>query len=412
MPFYEYEHIPGIDWLGKNTHSELSVKQVGSVAAQLGKKRVITETFGCCGWDVGIQDLRRIAGFQYVNGVNMMCHHLIPYSERGSRKYDYPAHYSRVNPWVKEEFKTFNDYYTRLGHLLGEGEQKVNVAMLHPIRSAYFEYQREKMEDGFGIANLDEQLLKACKTPASHGIEYHFLDETLLEKYGFVNGMQIGCGQCTYDYLVLPPMLTMDRTTEKLLRTYVENGGRVLLLGNKPTFREAEEYAYTYLESNVTLEEICDAQPYQVKNFETEIYSTYRRFEGKEFLYVMNSSAENTYTQSFGGGAAVSFVKVDLSKDISEASLSKGERIPLTVTLKPGEDELLCFDGEKAPEKKEKDLYEMRFENAEISVKENFLPLDSICSSTDGISYSKPWPCAALSDWGIHVDESHQAEEY
>ena len=58
MPFYEYEHIPGIDWLGKNTHSELSVKQVGSVAAQLGKKRVITETFGCCGWDVGIQDLR------------------------------------------------------------------------------------------------------------------------------------------------------------------------------------------------------------------------------------------------------------------------------------------------------------------------------------------------------------------
>ena len=396
MPFYEYEHIPGIDWLGKKTSSELAVKQVGSVAAQLGKKQVLTETFGCCGWDVSIQDLRRIAGFQYVNGVNMMCHHLVPYSERGSRKYDYPAHYSKVNPWVREEYQTFNDYYTRLGHLLGEGKQKVNVAMLHPIRSAYFAYQREKMEEGFGVAELDEQLLKACKTLASHGIEYHFLDETLLEKYGFVTGAQMGCGQCRYDYLVLPSILTMDRTTEKLLRSYVANGGRVLLLGEKPTFLEAEEYAYIYLESNVTLEEICADQPYQVKKFDTEIYSTYRRFEGKEYLYVTNSSADNTYTQSFENGAAASFVKVDLSKNISEAGLSKGERIPLTVTLKPGEDALLCFDGEKAPEKMERDLYEMRFENAEISVKENFLPLDTICYSTDGVSYSEPWPCAAL----------------
>ena len=397
MPFYEYEHIPGIDWLGKDTCSELAVRQVGSVAAQLGKKRVITETFGCCGWDVSIQDLRRIAGFQYVNGVNMMCHHLVPYSERGSRKYDYPAHYSRVNPWVREEFKTFNDYYTRLGHLLGEGESHVNVAMLHPIRSVYFDYKREKQEEGFGVADLDHQLLKACKTLASHGIEYHFLDETLLEKYGFVNGTQIGCGQCAYDYLVLPSIVTMDKTTEELLRTFVENGGRVLLLGEKPTFLEAEEYAYTYLESNVTLEEICAAQPYQVKHFETEIYSTYRRFEGKEFLYVMNSSVENTYTQSFAcGEAAASFVKVDLLEDATGACLSGGKKIPLTITLKPGEDALLCFDGEEVPEKKDQPSYTLRFENAGVSVKENYLPVDSIRYSLDGGFYSKPWPCAAL----------------
>ena len=135
MPFYEYEHIPGIDWLGKWTGSPLAAKQVGSVGAQLGKKQVLTETFGCCGWDVKPSELRRIASYQYVNGVNMMCHHLVPYSERGNRKYDYPAHYSTINPWVKEDFKAFNDYYTELGHFLGEGEQHVNVAMLHPIRS-------------------------------------------------------------------------------------------------------------------------------------------------------------------------------------------------------------------------------------------------------------------------------------
>ena len=52
MPFYEYEHIPGIDWLTRETGNELSPRQLGSAARQLGKKQALTETFGLCGWDV------------------------------------------------------------------------------------------------------------------------------------------------------------------------------------------------------------------------------------------------------------------------------------------------------------------------------------------------------------------------
>lgn len=137
MPFYEYEHIPGIDWLGDDTTNELAARQLGSVARQLDKKLAMSETFGCCGWDISPADLERIAGFQYACGVNLMCHHLVPYSEHGQRKRDYPAHYHPVNPWVKEGFKEFNDYFSRLGHLLAESEEPVNVAMFHPIRSAY-----------------------------------------------------------------------------------------------------------------------------------------------------------------------------------------------------------------------------------------------------------------------------------
>ncbi len=44
MPFYEYEHIPGIDYLGNYIETELSPKQVSSVAAQLGKAQILTET--------------------------------------------------------------------------------------------------------------------------------------------------------------------------------------------------------------------------------------------------------------------------------------------------------------------------------------------------------------------------------
>lgn len=39
MPFYEYEHVPGIDHLGRHVGTDLSTKQIGSVAAQLNKKK-------------------------------------------------------------------------------------------------------------------------------------------------------------------------------------------------------------------------------------------------------------------------------------------------------------------------------------------------------------------------------------
>ena len=375
MPFYEYEHIPGIDWLGRSADNLLSPKQVGSVAAQLGKKQVLTESFACCGWDMSPADLRRITAFQYVNGANMLCHHLLPYSERGCRKYDYPAHYSDVNPWVKEEFKTFNDYFTNIGCMLGEGTQHVNVAVLHPIRSAYFDYKRELEEEGFGIQSLDTALADACGLLSSYGVEYHFLDETLLAKHGFVRETQIGCGECAYDYLILPYVQTMDKTTEALLHQYVEGGGRVLILGDAPSYLEGEEYSYSYLQSNVSLDEIRKAQPYQVQRCEKAIVSTYRTFGDKSFLYAMNSSVEESKTQIY----------------------DFGEGIPsLQITLQPGEDALLQ-PGQKLDEKEVCERkYELQFQDASITVKENYLPIDKISYSKDGEIYSEPWPYAAL----------------
>lgn len=402
MPLYEYEHIPGIDWLGKDTQNELSAKQVSSVAAQLGKKRILTETFGCCGWDVQLTDLQRIAGFQYVNGVNMLCHHLIPYSERGTRKYDYPGHYSNVNPWVKRGFKEFNEYYTKLGYLLGEGQKHVNVAMLHPIRSAYFDYKRNDVD--FGIKELDDALQKSCKFLSSHGIDYHFLDETLLEKYGYVQENRIGCGHCEYHVLVLPKIYTMDASTEKLLQRYVQQGGKILLLDGKPTYVEADTYNYAYLRTNISIEEIMDMQPYRVKDYKTSIYSTYRTLDGNDYLYVTNSSSTQTEKQVFDFGPEIfSLNKINLY-DMSETT------VPLEIVLKPGEDAVFVPSKKRAAVCKEKQYYDLSFKDAIVSVKENYLPVDYISYSFDGKSYSNPWPCMAL--FRKLIKEQYKGEIY
>ena len=223
MPFYEYEHIPGVDWLGREIGNELTPRQVYSAAAQLGKKHVLTETFACAGWDVTPKELKRIAEWQYVNGVNLMCQHLYPYSIRGQRKRDYPAFYSDHNPWTSE-FRRFNDYFTNLGYMLAESDEEADVAVIHPIHSAYFDYKRK---DHTTLADLEKRCAALAERLGAAGIGHHYVDEYLLEKYGSVEGDKLVMGARKYKYVVIPEMDGLDGSTAELLDEFVLNGGKI-----------------------------------------------------------------------------------------------------------------------------------------------------------------------------------------
>lgn len=387
MPFYEFEHIPGMDWLGKEIGNELSPKQVSSVAAQLGKKQVISETYGCCGWDVTPDELKRIADFQYVGGVNLMCQHLLPYAEHGQRKRDYPAHFSTVNPWIRKNFKEFNDYYSLLGKILAESKEEVNVAVLHPLRSAYLTYKRDAQYEG--VYEIDENLRVLMSELVHKQIPHHFVDETLLAKYGKVEDKKFVMGKCAYDYLILPKIYTMDKTTEKLLREFVNAGGRVLLYDGKPEYLEGEKYAYDYLASNVTMEEIRADQPfYAAEN--AHVRTTVRRDEeGREFIYAVNLGEETEMTFTLKNGT--SFRAYDLFTDDYKT-------ISTTVKFDKNQSYLLYVSDEKPEaEKALKPVYPGK-KFAVSGTVENYLTLDYLRYSFDGKTYSEPLLCMGVFD--------------
>lgn len=401
MPFYKYMTMPGIDWLGNDADNETGIKQLSSVAAQYGKEQTLTETFGCCGWELTPLNTKRLADFQFVNGVNTMCHHLLPYAEHGQRKKDHPAHYSDVNPWVKQEFKDFNLYYTRLGHLISQSEEKVNVAVLNPIRSIYFDYKRE--EESL-VENLNNTFISDCRSLSQSGITYHLLDETLLSEDGFVKGNEIGCKNCSYSYLVLPHIKVMDASTEKLLAQYIENGGKVLILGDAPEYLEGEPFDYSYLKSNCTFDDLKNAQEFKIKNCDSEIYTTLREIDKKKFLFVMNASRSEAQTQSFLFGEKInSFKKLDL------ITLEE-KNIPLDITLEPAESALLFLD-EELPDS-EKPLVEQVFSlnNAEVLEVSNKMTVDYVRYSKNGVDFSEKYPCPAL--FAKLLEERYEGEIY
>ncbi len=250
MPFYQYEHIPGVDYLGRWVSNDMSPRQLGSVCAQIGRKKALTETFACCGWDVSPQELKRIAEMQYAGGVNLMCHHLYPYSERGQRKRDYPAHYSAHNPW-QPWLKRFNRHFTNLGRILSEGEEDASVLVIHPIRAAYCDYKRKV---GDCIAALEANTDALVRFLGEHQIQYHFGDEGMMETLAAVEGASIRVGLCRYDTVVVPKMRTLSANTVRLLREYQKNGGRLCFVGAVPEEVDGRAADLSDLTGNISLD--------------------------------------------------------------------------------------------------------------------------------------------------------------
>ncbi len=246
MPFYEFLHVPGIDWLRRPISSPVIGKQVGSAACQLGKKQVITESFALSGWDVTFEELKRIAEWQFVNGVNQICQHLEGYTIKGVRKRDYPPSLFIQQTWWKE-YGLFNDYLGRLCVALSMGNQVADVLLLHPMRSGYVLYDGTRTKQ---IRGLDDAFTKASETLSGQHISYHFGDETLIQRHGKVEGARFVVGEIGYETVILPQMYAIGKTTLELLLRFLENGGTVLSMGRLPSYTDG---------SSQQLEALCKA---------------------------------------------------------------------------------------------------------------------------------------------------------
>ena len=251
MPFYEYEDIPGIDYLSRGIASDLSPKQLGSVCAQLGKKKALSEMFACCGWDVSPNELKRIADLQYAGGVNLMCQHLYPYSERGQRKRDYPLHYSEHNPW-QAEFGDLCRHYNKLGASLALGREYAPILVVHPMHGAYMKYKKGTN----WLAEIDGKLRTLSDLLGHNQIPYHYGDENLMKRYARAEGGRLIVGQCAYDAVIIPFTYSLDHETAELLREYVDNGGRVWLFDGVPACVDGEKADLGWLKANMTFEDL------------------------------------------------------------------------------------------------------------------------------------------------------------
>ena len=290
MPFYLYQHLPGIDYLGRDLKNVSGARQMGSVCEQTGKKVALSETFAGCGWDVSPRELKQIAELQMAGGVNLVCEHLYAYSARGERKRDYPHHFSEHSPW-HGDFNAFETHFQRLGAALSQGRELADVLVIHPIRSAYLHFKKTDYKGS--VRELDQAFSQMVEKLSRDQVSYHFGDETVMREMGYVDGNRICVGKCTYKCVVLPVCETLDYTTVAMLREYLAAGGKLYLWDQAPTRVDGRPSDLSFLKSNVTYDEVRAASGVSVfRDGEgVPLHMQLRVAEDRRMIFLANTSA-------------------------------------------------------------------------------------------------------------------------
>lgn len=282
MPTYEYEDIPAMDDLGRIPTSELAPKQVASVSSQLGKKHILTETYGCSGNDVTPYELKSVGDMQYFLGVNKMCQHLYPYSMARGGKTDHPPVFSPHGNWFKG-FGTFNEYFNRLGYLVANTEEKVDIAIIHPMRDIWLDYIREV--DYPSIKETEERFAALVADLRKHGVTYHYIDETLLKKYGKNEKGGLKMGERLYKTVLVPQMKTISAYTLEILKHF---SGKLCVLG-KPQYVDGVK-TDVELSGNMSYDELTANTELAFSCEDGRTFVAHRSGELGDFIFIKNLS--------------------------------------------------------------------------------------------------------------------------
>lgn len=361
MPNYQYQQIPGIDLLGEQTKEYLTVKQCTSVARQLGKKYVLSETYGCTGWDFTFEGQKWVGDWQYVLGVNRRCQHMALYSLRGCRKRDYPPSFNYNTNWWAYN-RHVEDYFARLGVVAEQGKAVVKVLLMHPESTVWSRLGSSPYGNPVRKNERDVPALNAYgeryNELLAHLLHQHFDvdlgDEMLLEQFGGVEKNHLCIGEMSYSAVVLPPdMAILSERTRERIYAYMEQGGFVYAM-EPVTFigKSSELHAEMISSQDITAhrhfiavkdeqELLQQLEPYRTIRIEngdgiecTDVLYQLRHSENGYFLMLINHNRDKLVNVTVTLPFCARVKQLDLlTGEIGEKAIGKPGAVKLQVAL-------------------------------------------------------------------------------
>ena len=238
MPHYEYMQYPGIDMLFVSDEkspemygNDFIVKEASSIANQLGKERILSETYGASGWGLDFKHQKIVADWQLALGVNLFCQHLSLFSMKSYRKRDFPLSFLDHQPWW-EHYGILGDYLGRMSYALSQGKFQADVLVLHPSSSTWVSYGA--MEKNKELLDIEESVKSLIKNLNQLKIMNDLGDEGVISKHGKVKDGTLIIGHMSYKVVILPKMKVLRKSVFDLLKSFSDNGGIVITTGDAP----------------------------------------------------------------------------------------------------------------------------------------------------------------------------------
>ncbi len=331
MRAYEYMDVPGIDVLGEYRRVYWVPVQLRSIARQLGIKEMMSELYGCTGWQMSLRSYKEVGDWQSLFGITLRCPHLSWYTMEGEAKRDYPASISCQSSWYKE-YKLIEDYFSRMQMILAEGKPVCDTLVVNPIESVWSVIHPGWSNDE--LETLDDDVKKLEKhyedlfcALAGNQIDFDYGDEHYIKKLGKVVELADGTvalqmGDMTYKTVIVPHMLTIRFSTAQLLKEFADKGGNVIFTADAPEFVDAvlsnfaKEISGTKCDIANISSVLCSTA-IRVDTNSDQIYMQVREVEDGYMAVLINMDTKN--------GAENVTISFDKDFDIEQLDIRTGD---------------------------------------------------------------------------------------
>lgn len=327
MRYYEYMDYPGMDNLCERNYAYNVPALVNSVAKQLGKDFVLDELYGATGWQMRFSDYKHTGDWQSASGVSLRCPHLSWYTMKGEAKRDYPASILHQSAWY-EDFSVVEDYFSRLQYLLSCGEDCTDVAIINPIESVWGLTNEYTYVNCFATTDalyqrIEKEYYELYKGLLLRGACVDYVDEGLFSKYGFVENGNFCCGKKRYETILLNGNLTLRESTVSALNTFLNEGGHVLIVGERPHYIDGlkSDFSLQFLgaeelpfDIDSVYAKIADRE---IETNDTRLIVRKRDFGEEKLVFLLNSEKEQLFTAN---------IRIKTSLDCDRLNLRTGKR--------------------------------------------------------------------------------------
>lgn len=250
MAMYAWHQRPAIDTLfnrySEDMHAQFgnvrAVKELASVANQMGRKRTLCEAYGAAGWELRFEDMKRIGDWLYVLGVNTLNEHLAFITIHGARKRDHPQSFSYHEPWWNE-YHNVADYFTRLSVAMSAGKEINEILVLEPTTTAWMYNTLDGRDPD--MLKVGASFQKFVTDLAKAQVEFDIGSEDILARHGStktnwshapLRGLLV-VGKRSYSTVVIPPLTeNLNENTLALLKHFSEMGGTLLFWDELPKY--------------------------------------------------------------------------------------------------------------------------------------------------------------------------------
>jgi len=134
MRYYKHMGYPGVDVLTEGNRNFWIVRQLTSAARQLGQHWLLSELYGCTGWQMPFEGHKAVGDWQALFGINLRCHHLAWYTMEGEAKRDFPGAIGHQSAWWPD-YHYVETYFSRIGVVMSQGKPCCDLLVLKPRRA-------------------------------------------------------------------------------------------------------------------------------------------------------------------------------------------------------------------------------------------------------------------------------------